>query len=69
MWILVRGRRVNFLRVRESSRGLLFLKDHRDRAKAIRAEVRVGAIRAKAKVGAQARQGRCFDSSANNLDI
>ena len=36
----------------------MFSEDHRDRAEAIRAKVRVGAIRAKARVGAQARQGR-----------
>ena len=49
MWVLVRGRRVSLLRVRESDRGLMFPKDHRDRAKA---------IRAKARVGARARQDR-----------
>ena len=52
MRILVRGRRVNLLRVRKSSRGLLFPEDHRDKAEAIRDKVRVGAIRAKARVGA-----------------
>ena len=53
--VLVRGRRVSLFRVRESDRGLLFLEDHRDRAEAMRAKVRVGAIRAKARVGARAR--------------
>ena len=55
----------------------MFPEDHRDRAKAIRAKVRVGAIRAKVRVGAikakagvgaRARQGRCFVSSASRLD-
>ena len=36
----------------ESDKGLLFLEDHRDKAEAIRAKVRVGAIRAKARVEA-----------------
>ena len=67
--VLVRGRRVNLLRARESDRGLLFPKDHRDKAEAIRAKVRVGAIKAKAKVGARAKQGRCFVSFASSLDI
>ena len=52
MRVLVRGRRVCLLRVRESGKGLLFPEDHRDRVEAIRAKVKVGAIRAKAKVGA-----------------
>ena len=52
MRILVRGRRVSLLRVRGSSRGLLFLEDHRDKAEVIRAKVRVRAIRAKARVRA-----------------
>ena len=39
-----------------------------DKAEAIKAEVRVGAIKAKAKLGAQARQGKCFVSSASSLD-
>ena len=52
MQVLVRGRRVNLLQVRESSRGLLFPEDHRDKAEAIIAKVRVGAIKAKARVGA-----------------
>ena len=69
MRVLVRGRRVSLLRVRESGRGLLFPEDHRDRVEAIRAKVRVGAIRAKARVRAQARQGRCFVSSASSLNI
>ena len=55
MRVLIRGRRVSFLRVRESDRGLLFLEDHRDRAEAIRDKAKVGAIRAKARVGARAR--------------
>ena len=55
MRILERGRRVSLLRVQESDRGLLFLEDQKDRAKAIRAKVRVGAIKAKARVGARAR--------------
>ena len=33
----------------------MFPEDHRDKAGAIRAKVRVGAIRAKAKVGARTR--------------
>ena len=69
MMILVRGRRVSLLRVWESDRGLLFPEDHRDRAEAIKAKVKVGAIRAKATVGAQAKQGRFFVSSASSLDI
>ena len=69
MRTLVRGRRVSLLQVRESRRGLLFPKDHKDRADAIRAKVRVGVIRAKARVGERARQSRCFVSSARNLDI
>ena len=78
MRVVVRGRRVNLLRVRESSRGLLFPEDHRDRVEAIRAKVkveairakvRVGSIRAKVRVGARSRQGRCFVSSASSLDI
>ena len=60
---------VNLLLVRENDRGLLFLEDHRDKAEAIKAKVRVKAIRAKARVGARARQGRCFVSSASSLDI
>ena len=68
MQILVKGRRVSLLRVRESGRVLLFPEDYRDRAEAIRAKVRVGAIRAKARLGAQARQSRCFVSSASSLD-
>ena len=68
MRVLVRGRRVSLLRVRESGRGLLFPKAYRDRAEAIKAKVRVGAIRAKARVRARARQGRCFVSSASSLD-
>ena len=69
MWVLVRGRRASLLRVRESSRGLLFPEDYRDRAKAIRAKVRVGAIKAKARVRARAKQGRCFVYSTSNLNI
>ena len=52
MLVLVRGRRVSLLRVQESGRGLLFPEDHRDRAEAIRANVKVGAIKSKDKVGA-----------------
>ena len=55
MRVLVKGRRVSLLRVRESGRGLLFPEDHRDKAEAIRVKVRVGAIKAKAKVRARAR--------------
>ena len=69
MRILIRERRVNLLRVRESGRGLLFPEDHRYRAEAIRAKVRVKSIRAKARVRARARQGRCFISSASSMDI
>ena len=46
----------------------MFPEDHRDKAEAIRAKVRVGALKAKARVGAQARQGRCFVSSASSQD-
>ena len=52
MRVLVRGRRVSLLRVREIGRGLLFPEDHKDKDKAIRAKVKVGATRAKARVGA-----------------
>ena len=69
MRVLVRGRRVSLLRVRESGRGLMFPEDHKDRDEAIKAKVGFGAIKAKAKVGARARQGRGFVSSANNLNI
>ena len=49
MRVLVGGMRVSFLRARESGGGLLFPKDYRDMA---------AAIRAKSRVGARARQGR-----------
>ena len=68
MRVLVRERRVSLLQVWESGRGLMFPEDYRNKAKDIRAKVRVGAIKAKARVGARARQGKCFISSANSLD-
>ena len=52
MRVLVRGRRVSLLRVRESDRGLMFPEDHKDKDEAIKVKVRVGAIKAKARVGA-----------------
>ena len=49
MQVLVGGRRVSLLRFQERGRGLLFPEDHKDRAEAIIAKVRV---KAEAKVGA-----------------
>ena len=43
----------------------MFPEDHKDRAEAIKAKVRV---KAEAKVGARAIQGRCFFSSASSLN-
>ena len=58
--LMRRERRINLLRARGRSRGLLFLEDIQYRAMT---------IRAKAKEDVLAKQGRLYSTIVNSLDM